>query len=132
MKMALFGVDGEGGTILSLDDPDVDTDQGAAFTATVVPAEWHLAKGSGMSTMRECSQAVSVTSSATVTLTPATDGVVGPVESFSLASAGEQQCSADFYEQGRRATVTIAVTAHVGITELGDAVQWIVPRRKRS
>lgn len=128
----LFGANASGATLLSLDDPRLDTDRGATFIASMTPADFDLGpEGQGMSTLRQWIQQLTIGQSATVVATPMTDGVVGVPysENFIAADGGEQQIEVDLFEQGRRATVVFEVTAHVGVTELGDADQEFIPRR---
>lgn len=123
----LFGVDGEGATLVSLDDQVLSQDRGAQFTASVTPEPFNLA-GGGMGTLRRFTQEIILSGSATVQLTPETDRVSAAPSSFAVAGP-VAQVELDLAEQGRRATVTVAVTAHVGLTELGESAQAIVGRR---
>jgi hypothetical protein len=128
--MRLAGANAEGGDLLTLDDTTLDMDRGASFTAVVTPAAFALAIGSGSATLRRFVQSVTITTSATVVMTPTTDDIAGASETFALAGATlSQQVQKDLDEEGQRATVSIAITAHVGQVEIGQSVQTIVPLR---
>lgn len=120
----LFGADGEGNSLVSLDDTVLSQDQGADFTAQLTPAEWNL-NGGDEGHLRRFAQRVIASGSVAGTITPETDGVTGSAESFGT----EKYWEAALDEIGERATVTIAITSHVGTVELGDAEMVNVPRR---
>lgn len=127
----LYVANATGVTLLSLDDPSVDTDQGAAFTASFLPVAFTPQPPEGESKLRRAVQAVSITTSATVKLTPVVDGSENPddAQSFSLVSISNPMNStieSHPANQGSRFQVRTEVTAHVGACELGEAEQWTI------
>lgn len=121
----LFGADGEGSSLVSLDDSVLSKDRGADFTAQLTPEPWLLNIEGGIGNFRRFSQGLTATGSVAGSITPETDGAPGITQSFT----DTQEWQADLDEQGERATVTIAITSHVGTVELGDAQSVAVPRR---
>lgn len=127
----LFVVNATGNTILSLDDPSVDTDQGTDFTASFLPVAFTPQPPEGESKLRRAVQAISITTSATLVLTPVVDGNENPddAQTFNLASTTDPANStveAKPANQGSRFQVKTEVTAHVGACELGEAEAWTV------
>ena len=127
----LFVVNATGTTILSLDDPAVDTDQGAAFTASFLPVAFTPQPPEGESKLRRAVQSISIGTSAALKLTPVVDGNENPddAQTFNLASTTDPANStveAHTANQGSRFQVKTEVTAHVGACELGEAEQWTV------
>lgn len=123
----LFGADGEGNSLVSLDDPVLSTDRGADFSAVLAPQPWMLNPGGETGHLRRFTQNVRAAGSAVGTITPETDGVPGVTQTFTEAPGGEW--SADLDEAGDEATVIITIDSHVGIVELGDSVSISVPKR---
>ena len=126
-----FVCNATGATLLSLDDPSVDTDQGVAFTASVLPVAFTPQPPEGESRLRRAVQGISITTSATLRLTPIVDGNENPDDgqTFNLASTTDSASStveAHTANQGSRFQVKTEVTAHVGACELGEAEQWTV------
>lgn len=131
--MLLAAGNATGATILSLDDPTVDTDQGAEIQASFVSTAFDSGPADGFATLRRLVQGVSLSNSATVVVTPIGDGneVGGQAQSFSLsATAGTTQVlDAPAMVPGTRFQQKVAVTAHQGTVEFGEADQWFVHRR---
>ena len=133
----LYVVNATGITLLTLDDPSVDTDQGSDFTASLLPVAFTPQPPEGESKLRRAVQAVSIGTSATVTLTPVVDGNENPddAQTFNLTSAVDgagPTVEAKPANQGSRFQVKTEITAHVGSCELGEAEAWTVPKRSSS
>ena len=129
----LFVVNASGNTLLSLDDPSVDTDQGAAFTASLLSVATTPQPPAGESKLRKIVQNVALTTSATVKITPIADGNENPndAQTFSLVSTTDganPTIEAKTANQGSRMQTKIEVTAHVGACELGEGESWSVPK----
>lgn len=126
----LYVVNATGTTILSLDDPSVDTDQGVDFVASLLPVAFTPQPPEGESKLRRSVQGVSVGTSATIRLTPIVDGNENPddAQSFTLLSTDgvNQTVEAHVANQGSRFQVKREITAHVGACELGAAEDWTV------
>jgi hypothetical protein len=129
----LYGCNAAGANILSIDDTALDTDQGAAFTASLRTAPFDAGLATGWSTLREFAQVVSVAGTATVTVTPLGDGAeyTDQAQTHALtAAAGEDQLTeSPLFVPATRFQAQVAVTAHSGRTELGEADQVFIPRR---
>lgn len=122
------------GAILSLDDPTVDTDRGAAFTASFTTAPFDMGPASGWATLRLLVQSIILAYTATVRVTPIADGVeyTGQQISSSLNITGdtpEQEVEVPAFAVGTRFQMKVEVTAHSGPIELGESDQHLVPRR---
>ena len=120
-------------TILSLDDPSVDTDQGVAFTASLLSVATTPQPPSGESKLRKIVQNVALTTSATVKITPIADGNENPndTQTFNLVSTvdgANPTIESKTANQGSRIQTRIEVTAHVGACELGEGESWTVPK----
>lgn len=129
----LFVANASSSTLLSLDDPAVDTDQGAAFTASFTNVAVTPQPPDGESKLRRIVQNVAITTSATVRITPIVDGNESPddTQTFVLASTvdgASPTIEAKPANQGARFQVRTEVTAHVGNCELGEAEQWTVAK----
>lgn len=126
----LYVCNASGATILSLDDPSVDTDQGADFTASLLPVAFTPQPPEGESKLRRAVQAVGVGTSVTIKLTPVVDGNENPddAQSFNLVSTdgAVQTVEAHTANQGSRFQVKTEITSHVGVCELGEAEAWTV------
>lgn len=128
-----FGeTDDQGNTIVQLDDPNADTDRGVAFIARLVtlPISSLVA---AYNHLRRISQAVAITTSATVTVLPIA-GAEDPdqLTEFVLDAAVDgQEPIADARPDlsGNRFRIEISVTAHVGGVELGECDVTFVKRR---
>ena len=129
----LYVVNATGNTILSLDDPSVDTDQGAAFNASFLNVAITPQPAEGESKLRRVVQNVAITTSATLALMPIADGneSLADIQTFNLASTvdgANPTVEAHTFNQGSRFQVKTAITAHVGLCELAEAEQWTVPK----
>jgi hypothetical protein len=129
--IGLFVANASGATLLSLDDPAVDTDQGVAFNASFTSVATTPQPPEGESKLRRVVQNISISTSATLKLTPIADGNENPsdTQTFSLASTTDGSnptIEAHAANQGSRFQVRTEVTAHVGVCELGEAEQWTV------
>ena len=129
----LYVVNATSNTLLSLDDPSVDTDQGAAFTASLLSVATTPQPPAGESKLRKIVQNVAISTSATVRITPITDGNENPsdAQTFSLVSTTDganPTIEAKTANQGSRFTEKIEVTAHVGACELGENEEWTVTK----
>jgi hypothetical protein len=125
----LYVVNATGATLLSLDDPAVDQDQGADFTASFTTVAMTPQPSEGQSKLRRAVQNVAITTSATVKITPIVDGNENPddTQTFSLTSIADgasPTLEARTANQGSRFQIRTEVTAHVGPCELGEAEQW--------
>jgi hypothetical protein len=129
----LYGCNASGASLLSIDDTSLDTDQGSDFTAMLRTAPFDAGLATGWSTLREFAQVVSVGGSATMVVTPLGDGAeyTDQAQTHSLsATAGEDQLTeSPLFVPATRFQVQVAVTAHSGRTELGEADQVFIPRR---
>jgi hypothetical protein len=129
----LYVVNATGVTLLSLDDPAVDKDQGNDFTASFTTVAVTPQPPEGESKLRRIVQNVAITTSATVKVTPIVDSVESPndVQTFVLSSivdGASPTIEARPANQGSRFQVRTEVTEHVGNCELGEAEQWTVPK----
>lgn len=129
----LYGANATGATILSLDDPEVPTDQGAEFEARLKSATFDTGPAAGFATFRRATQAVAVEGTATVTIS--VDGDGGNVstqdyaETLDAAEGPEQLIEAPYDIGGTRFSVSVVVSAHDAAVELGEADQLFVKRR---
>jgi hypothetical protein len=122
-----------GASLVKLDDPSVSTDQGSAFTATIRSVPWEVGIGE-WATWRRVTQAIALTTSATITLTPIVDGADDPslAETFSLTAADDgttPTCDLRTFAAGTRFQLQADVTAHDGETAFGEVEISYVPRR---
>lgn len=122
-----------GATIFSLDDPAVDTDQGAAFTAGLVTVAITPQPPEGESKVRRIVQNVAIGTSATLRITPIVDTNESSADAqiFNLASTTDgasPTIEAKPAKQGSRFASRIEVTAHVGQCQLGEGEIWTVPK----
>lgn len=129
----LFVLNASGVTILSLDDASVDTDQGAAFTASFTSVAVTPQPPEGESKLRRCVQNVAIGTSATLKITPIADTNenAADAQTFNLSSivdGANPTIEAHVANQASRFQVKTEVTAHVGLCELGEAEQWTVPK----
>ncbi len=120
--------------MVSMDDPGVDTDLGTAFTASIVPTAWEPDVPAGESRLRRVEQGVQITSSATVKITPITDGAESSsdIQTFSFSSITDgQNCVANARTSnvGAKHQARIEVTAHVGSCELDGLLFVAMPKR---
>lgn len=131
--MILAAGNATGATLLSLDDPAVDTDQGAEVQASFVSTAFDSGPATGWATLRRLVQAVTLDGTATVVQTPYGDGseVTGQAHTASLSATagGQQVIETPTQVPGVRFQQKIAVTAHAGLVEFGEADQWFVQRR---
>lgn len=129
----LYGCNASGASILSIDDTTLDDDQGADFTAWLRTAPFDAGLATGWSTLREFAQVVSTAGSVTLEVTPVGDGseYTDQKQTHSIVSTdGEEQLTeSPLFVPGTRFQVKVAVTAHEGRTELGEADQLFIPRR---
>jgi hypothetical protein len=131
--MLLAAGNATGATILSLDDPAVDTDQGAEVQASFVSTSFDSGPATGWSTLRRLNQDVTLDGTATIVQTPIGDGseYTGQAHTSSLSATagGQQVIESPTMVPGTRFQHKVAVTAHTGTVELGEADQWFVQRR---
>lgn len=131
--MLLAAGNATGATILSLDDPAVDTDQGAEVQASFVSTAFDDGPATGWATLRRLVQMVVLDGTATVVVTPLGDGseYAGQSQTSSLTATGgtQQPVEAPVQVPGTRFQQKVAVTAHTGAVEFGEADQWFVNRR---
>jgi chitodextrinase len=131
--MIFAAANASGATLLSLDDPTVDTDQGNAFTASFTTARFDLGPTGGWATLRRLVQAVILSNTATVKVTPIADGTEYPSQqstsSLTATSGTEQIVETPTFAPGTRFQMKVEVTAHSGTVELGESDQWFVNRR---
>lgn len=127
----LYLCNAAGATVTSIDEQAVDTDLGVAYTARLVSLAW---LAGAWSTLRRFTQFLFLGTSATVAVTPVVDG--------SEAAADRQERALDsvtdgngvllevpLAARGTRHQIALEVTAHVGITTLGEWSRLAVPRR---
>jgi hypothetical protein len=129
----LYVLNASGATIFSLDDPGIDTDQGVAFTAAFVTVAITPQPPEGESKLRKIVQNVSITTSATVRITPIADTneSSADAQTFNLASTTDgasPTVEAHVANQGSRFQSRIEVTAHVGQCQLAEGELWTVPK----
>lgn len=133
--MLLAAGNATGATILTLDDPAVDTDQGAEVQASFTSTAFDSGPADGFATLRRLTQAVALSNTATVIVTPVGDGseVTGQAASFSLSatSGTVQVVDAPAMVPGTRFQQKVAITAHAGSVEFGEADQRFVHRRSK-
>ena len=133
MSFLLAAGNASGATLLQLDDPTVDTDQGSAFTASFTSAPFDAGPATGWATLRRLVQDVTITGTATVKVTPVADGreYAGQAPSIALvATAGPQQpVEAPVMVPGTRFQMKVEIPAHTGQVELGESDQWFISRR---
>jgi hypothetical protein len=123
----LYLLNQNGATIVQIDDPATDTDLGSSYGARLVTIQF---TESIWGMLRTLIQEVFVTASATLKVTPVADGSEAgtDAQSFSLIP-GVNTITTFMNKFGTRFQLAIEITAHVGITELGDFWRKIVPRR---
>ena len=133
MAMLLAAGNASGATILQLDDPTVDQDQGVAFTASFVSAPFDAGPATGWATLRRMVQDVTLTGTATVKVTPIGDGSEYPGQALSVAlvatSGPQQPVEAPVMVPGTRFQMKVEIPAHTGQVELGESDQWFISRR---
>jgi hypothetical protein len=119
--------------LLSLDDPSIDTDQGGQIAASFVSTAFDSGPADGFATLRRLVQAVTLSNTATVALTPIGDGseVTGQRMVFTLSATNgtAQILDAPTMVPGTRFQQKVEVVAHTGSLEFGEADQWFVHRR---
>lgn len=130
----LYGCNASGATILRLDDPSSDLDQGEIFAASLLSAKFE-GRTDLISHLRRIVQGVHLTESASVTVLPIADGAEDFSEGESillLAPDGQDQLAdTDPDVTGRFFQILLVVTSHVGLTELGECMTHFVVRRGR-
>ena len=129
----LYVVNALGATIVSLDDPAVDTDQGAVFTAAFVTVAVTPQPPEGESKLRRIVQNMAITTSATVRITPIVDTneSSGDAQTFNLASTTDgasPTIEAHVSNQGSRFQSRVEVTAHTGQCQLAEGELWTVAK----
>lgn len=129
----LYVVNATLNNLITLDDPAVDQDQGADFTAGFVTVPVTPTPPEGEGKLRRIVQNVAIGTSATVRITPIVDGNENPADAqtFNLASTANgasPTLEAHTANQGSRFQVRTEVTAHVGVCELGEGEQWTIPK----
>lgn len=129
-----FFANASGGTVCSLDDPNVDTDFGSQFTASLASVPFVPQPPEGESRLRRLVQALKIGTSATVKLTPICDESENPddTQTFNFASTtdgADPEAVAGTANTGDRFQMKVEVTSHVGSCELADAQIWTVQRR---
>ena len=133
--MLLAAGNASGATILTLDDPAVDTDQGAEVQASFVSTSFDTGPADGWATLRRLAQAVTLDGTATVVVTPLGDGseytAQAKTASLTATAGGQQVIEAPTMVPATRFQQKVAVTAHTGSLEFGEADQWFVNRRSR-
>lgn len=122
--------------VVTFDDPSVDTDRGAAFTARLKSAVFTGLRAGGWSRLRRFVQTVTLGTSATFRVTPVVDGsesvADAQTESLLASSGAVQPLAVPLASAGSRFQVVLEVTAHVGRTQLGEwAREWVDRRRHR-
>lgn len=119
--------------LYTIDDPTVDTDLGAQFTAHLRSAPFDFSTATGWSTLRRLVQSVAISGPVTVVVTPSADGqdFTGQAKTASLVTTDgpEQVVEAHAQVPGTRFRVIVDITSHVGRTELGESDQWLISRR---
>jgi hypothetical protein len=131
MSLRLFTAPTGVAALHEFDDAALGTDLGEAFS-TLVDGHPVEVAASGDAKLREIVQWVSLTSDATVRLTPIADDVPMSEQAYTaalLVSEGTSQrievpCSV----RGRRFAVLIEVLSGLA-TALGEAELWIIPKR---
>lgn len=120
----------DSGRVLSIDDPAVDTDLGTIYQATIVSVDL---TASGWSDLRRLIQTIHLQNTATVVVTPMSDGAFNPLlaKSYPVTAANgeEQQLIVPFAAHGSRHRIVVAVTQHEGSVELGAWSRHLIPRR---
>ena len=133
--MIFAAANATGSTLLSLDDPSVSTDQGAAFSAKFRTTGFDLGPATGFGTLRRYVQSVAVSAQATMVVTPMGDGMeyTGQRSSHTInpASGAQQQIEVPTAVPGTRFQLDVEITAHDGAVEFGESDQWIVARRSQ-
>lgn len=131
--MLLAAGNATGATILSLDDPAVDTDQGAEVQASFTSTAFDSGPADGFATLRRLVQVVTLSNTATIALTPIGDGseVTSQRAVFTLSATNgtTQVLDAPTMVPGTRFQQKVDVTAHAGSLEFGEADQWFIHRR---
>jgi hypothetical protein len=133
--ITLAAANATGATLLVLDDPSVDADQGTAFSASFTPAAFDMGLASGFGTLRRLIQTIAISGPVSVAITPVGDGAeyTSQAVSFTLATedGAEQEIEAPVWVPATRFQFRVNVTNHEGITEFGESDQWFVVRRER-
>lgn len=133
MAMLLAAGNATGATILKLDDPTVQQDQGVAYIASLTTSPFDDGPATGWATLRRLVQDVSMTGTATVTVTPVGDGSEFPGQASTHAMTAvdgpSQVIETPVFVPGTRFQQMVSVSAHSGTLELGESDQWFISRR---
>lgn len=128
-----YACNATGATLLQLDDPTVDTDQGVPFVASLTTAAFDQGPASGYGTLRRLTQAIGIAGATTVVITPVGDGSEytdqASTQTLVTTDGTEQELEVPVFVPATRYQLLLRITAHVGLTWLGEADQWFVPRR---
>ena len=133
MSILLAAGNASGATLLQLDDPTVDTDQGVAFLASFTSAPFDAGPATGWATLRRLVQDVTLTGTATITVTPIGDGSEYPgqalTSSLAATNGPQQPVESPVMVPGTRFQMKVSIPAHAGLVELGESDQWFISRR---
>lgn len=134
MAIALFGAAAGTNTIVQLDDPSVWTDEAAAMEVPYfVTAEINSGLTGGESRLRRIVQAMTITATTGITITPIANGaaLTDQSEAFSLITPDGQEQRIEHFvaSMATRHAVKVAVTTLAGATAFGEADVLFIPRR---
>lgn len=131
----LYGSNADGDAVVEVDSQSVDDDLGTPFTARLLTLPISSVVG-GYNHLRRVVQAIFVTITADLVITPRADGAEDPDQesSFTFDSAVDgQSCTADAGTDvsGDRLQLEIEVREHVGLVELGECDVFFQKKRSR-
>lgn len=123
----VYLIPASGNQIITFDDPSQDQDLGVTFVASLQTLQrtmvawtefrWHV-------------QEAFVTNSATVTVTPITDGRAAATTVMATRGmVGTTRMEFPLFNFGTRLASLVQVTAHSGLCELGSHEIVFIPRR---
>lgn len=120
-----------GNRVISIDDPAVDTDLGANYTAQLTSIGFEAGAWSGF---RRFIQTVHLAGTVTLLVTPVVDGSVDPTltQAYALDSAvvGTQfPQRVALATHGTRHQLIVTVPQHTGPVALGEWRRHLIPRR---
>lgn len=131
--ISIYATSPSGDKLYVLDDPSSSTDFGESFVARLLTNAFEGAVA-GYNHLRRMTQAVSITNSATVTLTPLADNAEDATqgETFVLSAAVDGQrpvLDARPDVSGTIFQIQVEVTEHDGLTQLGEFDAFFQTRR---
>ena len=137
MSLPLYGVEAEGGRIVRLDDESVMNDLtalagtgGNAVSPYVLSSVFDQGLDGGYAKFRRAVQHVHTLGGVTVVTTPYRDQQEsGNTITDTLATGASPIVAAPINETGTNFQVKVTLSSYDAATELGKALQYVVPKR---